>query len=228
MRSVGHVGRNSETTLRITPLNNPGTGFSATAAHEIYPPSLAADAGDRQDGRWSEGDTPSCHCSSRQRREVLLSNRPPAPHHEGRHTRCFRRKLKATRGDEAQVRDLANDSRKTLFAKRLFNEGQHVPVPSSFDIDDPVRMKSRRRKARREEVTAGEAPYDRPFEAGCDPGREQGGCSGEFSRGAGLNDFVQSPKRKAPGRQVLVDSADTEGQNRAATLVSFEALDLLP
>jgi len=50
MRSVGHVGRNSETTLRITTLNNPGTSFGTTTTDKIDAPSLSADARKRKKG----------------------------------------------------------------------------------------------------------------------------------------------------------------------------------
>jgi hypothetical protein len=51
-------------------------------------------------------------------------------------------------------------------------------------------VKTRRSKTRRKEVTACQAPYNRPIEASRDPRRKKSSRSGKFGRWAGFNNLM--------------------------------------
>jgi len=136
--------------------------------------------------------------------------------------------LKTAGYDETKPCDLADNGRKPLLTKRLFDERQDLPITTGLDIDHAVGVKARRREARRKKVASRQAPYNRPFQASCNSGREECRRPRELSRRAGLYDLMQGAERKAAARQVAIDRIDGERQRRAASLVTLNALNSLP
>ncbi len=160
--------------------------------------------------------------------QILLGQGPPASDHQGCDARGFRRQLQAPRGCQTQARDLADNSRQSLFTEAFLDEGQDVPVAIGLGIDHTVRMQASAQEARGEQILTGQAPEHGSLEAGSDPGGEQGRAAGEFRGKSCLDHLVQSSPGKPTPRQVAVDLAKSEGQGFDLLGTAFEPGDPMP
>ena len=110
----------------------------------------------------------------------------------------------------------------------FLNERENVAVMGPFDVDDAIRVQTRLSKPGPEQVAAAEAPENRTFEAGCNPGDEEAGCPGELRAGARFDHLVQSAECQALTRQVVVEGLDPKRQTCSAMGSTLQMLDLPP
>jgi hypothetical protein len=101
--AVAHLGRQSETTLRVAGLHFELCAFTPAASDAFEPPSCAANSRHRQRGGWQYTDTPA-----RRRRSWLPETSScrlaaPAPQRETDHAGAFRGELQSPRRRHGEV-----------------------------------------------------------------------------------------------------------------------------
>jgi len=187
-------------------------GFTIAAAQKLDLPALSAYAGGGDGFGRGRGDAPAGDGSRWAVDQLLFGNRPPAPDDQRGHAGRFSGKLQAARGCQAQARNLADDGPKPLLAQAFLYEGKDFPLAPGFGIDHLLRMQSGTHEAGSEQITACQAPEDRPFEAGGDAGREKRCAAGEFGSRPRFDHLVEHASGQAASGQMAIDRAQTEGQ----------------
>jgi len=175
-------------------------------------PAFPSEPGCRHEVGWGRGNAPAGHGGGRKMHQILLSECPPAPDHQGGDARRFSRQLQAARSDEAHARDLADNSGKALLAQAFLDERQNLPFALGFGIDHPIGMQAGTKQSGGEQVATRQAPEHRSLEAGGDPGGEQGRAAGKLGSRSRLDHLVQSASGEAASRQVAVEGFEAKGQ----------------
>lgn len=97
----------------------------------------------------------------------------------------------------------------------LLKAGQKALLIAGFDVDHPVRRKTRLGQRGGEEIRTGDAPENLSDGARCDPGGEESRRRSIHGAGAAAGDFMQGAQRQTAVWQFLVKRLQPERQNAA-------------
>ncbi len=112
--------------------------------------------------------------------------------------------------------------------KTFLDQGQDVPVTRGFGIDDPIRVETCPQQTRREQIATGQAPQDRPFESGGDPGSEQSGAAGKLGGHSSLDHLVQSATWQPTHGKMIIEIGKFECQRLRVPVPAFQSRDPKP
>jgi hypothetical protein len=124
-RSVGQVGRKSETTLGIAGLHFKIGTFPGAAADQFELPAGTANAGNGQRCCGKHGDAPAGDGCRRQSEIGHLCRSPPAANGEADGAGPFGRELKAAGGRHGEPRDFGYDSAKAAMPQTFLETDEN-------------------------------------------------------------------------------------------------------
>jgi hypothetical protein len=98
-------------------------------------------------------------------------------------------------------------------AQTFLETGQHRLLVARLDINDTIRGQADLRQRGREQIGLGHAPQHLAGGPCGDTGCEQCCCRTVDRTFPAARNLVQAPQRQSALRQMLIDGADTEGQD---------------
>ena len=225
-RSVGQLGRKSETTRAIAGLHFEIGAFPGAATDQFELPPGASDARHRQGGCGEDADAPAGDGCRRLSEIGRLCRPPPAADGDADGAGAFGGKLKAAGGRHREPCDFCDDSAKAAMPQTFLETDEDRLFVARLDIDHAIGREPGLREGRGEQIL----PCDTPEHLTTQPRRDS--CRKERrSRAvdramAAAGHLMQSAKCQSASRQMPVDRLDAEGQHRPPVASrALEALD---
>ena len=220
-RSVGQVGRKSETTRCIAGLHLEIGTFPGAAADQLDQPARPADAGHRQRGRGQGGHPPAGHRRGRLPEIRGLGRAPPAAHARSRSSLTSRRRAAAGARRSSTGAPPRPPPRRAHRAAGLPRQ-QASTVCSSPASTWITRSGSSPAwlKAGCEQVEPGHAPQHDAAGTGDDAGREQRRGGTVDSAISATRHLMQGAQRQPAFGQAGVDGRHPERQHASAHTAS--------
>ena len=225
-RSVGQLGRKSETTRAIAGLHFEIGAFPGAATDQFELPPGASDARHRQGRCGEDADAPAGDGCRRLSEIGRLCRPPPAADGDADGAGAFGGKLKAAGGRHREPCDFCDDSAKAAMPQTFLETDEDRLFVARLDIDHAIGHEPGLREGRGEQILPCDTPEHLTTQPRRDSRRKERRSRAVGRAMAAAGHLMQSAKCQSASRQMPVDRLDAEGQHRSPVARrAFEPLD---